>query len=169
MTLRGHIPANFLYFLSNYFYFNHLFKPFQDVTQFAWTYFFQNLRKSRKLLPYRFDLPKVVSIPLQPQAAAKDEEDTVKNNTLAVNEKESEQESNEICKKKVNLIEFYQPLTVVNGIAFNYSNPVRHLLIQNVATCKWTDLDVLEIQVSLKKGFMFLCSELNYNQKQKYN
>ena len=147
----------------------HLFKPFQDVTQFSWTYFFQNSRKSRKLLPYRYNLPKVVSISLQPQAAAKDEEDTVNDNTLAVNEKENEQESNEICKKKVNLFAFYQPLTVVNGIVFNYSYPVRHVLIQNTSTFKWADFDIFEIQVSLKKGFLFLYSELNYNQKQKYD
>ena len=80
-----------------------------------------------------------------------------------MNEKESEHKSNEICKKKVKLFTFYQPLTVVNGIVFHYS--IQYVLIYNVAIFKWADLDILEIQVSLKKGFMFLYSELNHNQK----
>ena len=49
---------------------------------------------------------------------------------------------------------FYQSLTVVNGIVFNYFYPVRKALLQNVAIFKWADLDVLKIQVSLKKVFM---------------
>ena len=59
---------------------------------------------------------------------------------------------------------FYQPLIVVNGIILNYFYPVRKVLILNVAVLKWADLDVLKIQVSLKKVFMLLYSELNYNQ-----
>ena len=53
----------------------------------------------------------------------------VNNNTLAVNEKESDQESNEICNKKVNFLLFYQPLTVINGINFKYFYPKPHALI----------------------------------------
>ena len=80
-------------------------------------------------MPHRFSLPKVLSVSLQTQAAAQDEENKVNNNTLAVNERKSEQGSNKICKEKVDLFAFYQPLTVVNGIVFNYFYPVRHVLI----------------------------------------
>ena len=64
---------------------------------------------------------------------------------------------------------FYQPLIVVNGIILNYFYPAHKVLIQNVAVLKWADLDVLKIQVSLKKVFMLLYSELNYNQTQNYH
>ena len=64
---------------------------------------------------------------------------------------------------------FYQSLTVVNGIIFNYFYPARKVLIQNVAIFKWADLDVLKIQVSLKKVFMLLYSVLNYNETQNYH
>ena len=40
----------------------------------------------------------------------------VNNITLAATERESDQESNKIYNKKVNMFAFYQPLTVVNGI-----------------------------------------------------
>ena len=53
----------------------------------------------------------------------------VKNNTLSATERESDQESNEIYNKKVNIFAFYQPLTVVNGIIFNSFYPVRKALI----------------------------------------
>ena len=53
----------------------------------------------------------------------------VNNITLAATEKESDQESNKISNKKVNIFAFYQPLTVVNGIIFNYFYPPRKVLI----------------------------------------
>ena len=67
------------------------------------------------------------------------------------------------------MLEFYQPLTVANGIILNYFYPARKVLIQNVAIFKWADLDVLKIQVSLKQVFMLLYSVLNYNETQNYH
>ena len=63
---------------------------------------------------------------------------------------------------------FYQFLTVVNDIIFNYFYPARKVLIQNVAIYKWADRDVLKLQVGLKKVFMLLYSELDYNRTQNY-
>ena len=53
----------------------------------------------------------------------------VSNITLAATERESDQESNEIYNKKVNMFAFYQSLTVVNGIVFNYFYPAHKVLI----------------------------------------
>ena len=77
--------------------------------------FFQNLRKSQKLIPHQFSLPNLVSISI----SVHHKEDIINNNILAVNERKSEQESNKIYKKNVNLVAFYQHLTVVNCLVFN--------------------------------------------------
>ena len=82
---------------------------------------------------------------LYPEAAAPNEEDTVSSNTLAVNESESDQKSNQICNKKVNLFAFSQPLTVFDGIIFNYFYLVDHALIWNIAILKWLDFNVFKI------------------------
>ena len=49
MTLRRNIPANFQYFPSNSLHFMHLSKLFQEVTQFAWTYFFKIFFQAKKV------------------------------------------------------------------------------------------------------------------------
>ena len=53
----------------------------------------------------------------------------VNNITLAATKRESDQESNEIYNKKVNMFAFYQPPTVVNSIIFNYFYPARKVLM----------------------------------------
>ena len=93
-----------------------------------------------KFVPHWFSLPKVFSIFLIAQTVDQDEEDTANHITLSATERESDQESNEIYHKKVNMFAFYQPLTVVNGIIFNYFYPAPKVLILNVAIFKWTDL-----------------------------
>ena len=95
---------------------------------------------------------------LQPQAAAQDEENMVNKNTLAATERESDQQSNEIYNKKVNMLAFYQPLTVINGIIFNHFYPAHKVLMQNVATFRWADLDVLKIQVQEKYSCFYILS-----------
>ena len=63
----------------------------------------------------------------------------------------------------------HQPLTAANGTIPNYPHPARKAPIQNVATPKWADPAAPKIQVSLKKVFMLLYSDLNYNRTHNYH